>query len=175
MSTCASATPKCNPPPSSAKRSQPRGSPSITGLSQDRERAGQSGGRWDKVKRDARNGRGAAKIQNVKTLHISWWGWLLARLFVGPLNPCRSKRKGYLHYAMGQLRQMGKQFYDTDIHVEVLSEQLVGDYSHVTMRSVPSSACGQATSLLASRASASWLMLRSPLSHTADPLCGPAG
>ncbi|KAI9538988.1 hypothetical protein NQZ68_009065 [Dissostichus eleginoides] len=27
----------------------------------------------------------------------------------------RSKRKGYLHYAMGQLRQMGKQFYDTDI------------------------------------------------------------
>lgn len=47
---------------------------------------------------------------------------------------CRSKRKGYLHYAMGQLRQMGKQFYDTDIHVEVLSEQLVGDYSHVTMR-----------------------------------------
>lgn len=47
---------------------------------------------------------------------------------------CRSKRKGYLHYAMGQLRQMGKQFYDTDIHVEVLSEQMVGDYSHVTMR-----------------------------------------
>ncbi|XP_005992460.1 soluble guanylate cyclase 88E-like [Latimeria chalumnae] len=46
----------------------------------------------------------------------------------------RSKRKGYLHYAMGQLRQMGKQFYDCDIHVEVLSEQLVGDYSHVTMR-----------------------------------------
>lgn len=35
---------------------------------------------------------------------------------------------------MGQLRQMGKQFYDTDIHVEVLSEQMVGDYSHVTMR-----------------------------------------
>ncbi|TSQ35265.1 Soluble guanylate cyclase 88E [Bagarius yarrelli] len=33
-----------------------------------------------------------------------------------------------------KLRQMGKQFYDTDIHVEVLSEQLVGDYSHVTMR-----------------------------------------
>ncbi|XP_077589088.1 soluble guanylate cyclase gcy-31-like isoform X3 [Stigmatopora nigra] len=46
----------------------------------------------------------------------------------------RSKRKGYLHYAMGQLRQMGKQFYDTDIHVEVLSEQMVGEYSHVTMR-----------------------------------------
>ncbi|XP_033948239.1 soluble guanylate cyclase 88E-like isoform X2 [Pseudochaenichthys georgianus] len=46
----------------------------------------------------------------------------------------RSKRKGYLHYAMGQLRQMGKQFYDTDIHVEVLSEQMLGDYSHVTMR-----------------------------------------
>ncbi|XP_059371310.1 soluble guanylate cyclase 88E-like [Carassius carassius] len=44
-----------------------------------------------------------------------------------------SKRKGYLYYAMGQLRQIGKQFYDTDIHVEVLSEQLV-DYSHVTMR-----------------------------------------
>lgn len=50
------------------------------------------------------------------------------------LLTCRSKRKGYLHYAMGQLRQMGKQFYDTDIHVEVLSEQMVGDYSHVTMR-----------------------------------------
>ncbi|XP_060935164.1 soluble guanylate cyclase 88E-like [Limanda limanda] len=46
----------------------------------------------------------------------------------------RSKRKGYLHYAMGQLRQMGKQFYDTDIQVEVMSEQIVGDYSHVTMR-----------------------------------------
>ncbi|XP_032891100.1 soluble guanylate cyclase 88E-like [Amblyraja radiata] len=46
----------------------------------------------------------------------------------------RSKRKGYLHYAMGQLQQMGQQFYDTDIHVVVLSEQLVGDYSHVIMR-----------------------------------------
>ncbi|KAL3972914.1 tubulin polyglutamylase TTLL1 [Sarotherodon galilaeus] len=31
--------------------------------------------------------------------------------------------------------QMWKQFYDTDIHVEVLSEQMIGDYSHVTMRS----------------------------------------
>ncbi|KAJ8405484.1 hypothetical protein AAFF_G00319570 [Aldrovandia affinis] len=57
----------------------------------------------------------------------SWGVYFLG--FVG-----KSKRKGYLHYAMGQLRQMGKQFYDTDIHVEVLSEQLVGDYSHVTMR-----------------------------------------
>ncbi|XP_078280574.1 soluble guanylate cyclase 88E-like [Rhinoraja longicauda] len=46
----------------------------------------------------------------------------------------RSKRKGYLHYAMGQLQQMGKQFYDTDIQVVVLSEQLVGDYSYVIMR-----------------------------------------
>ncbi|CAB1325244.1 unnamed protein product [Coregonus sp. 'balchen'] len=29
---------------------------------------------------------------------------------------------------------MEKQFYDTDVHVEVLSEQLNGDYSHITMR-----------------------------------------
>ncbi|KAK6298301.1 hypothetical protein J4Q44_G00313560 [Coregonus suidteri] len=49
-------------------------------------------------------------------------------------DPVRSKRTVYLHYAVGRLRQMEKQFYDTDVHVEVLSEQLNGDYSHITMR-----------------------------------------
>lgn len=62
------------------------------------------------------------------------WGIKRSVASSSPSVTRRSKRKGYLHYAMGQLRQMGKQFYDTDIHVEVLSEQMVGDYSHVTMR-----------------------------------------
>lgn len=62
------------------------------------------------------------------------WGIKRSVASSSPFVTRRSKRKGYLHYAMGQLRQMGKQFYDTDIHVEVLSEQMVGDYSHVTMR-----------------------------------------
>eukprot|EP00062_Callorhinchus_milii_P007173 gi/632948512/ref/XP_007889638.1/ PREDICTED: soluble guanylate cyclase 88E-like [Callorhinchus milii] len=37
----------------------------------------------------------------------------------------RSKRKGYLHYAMGQLRQMVKQFYQTDILVSKQSIQRI--------------------------------------------------
>ncbi|CDQ91890.1 unnamed protein product [Oncorhynchus mykiss] len=51
-----------------------------------------------------------------------------------PSVSCRSKHTGYLHYTIGQLRQMEKQFYDTDIHVEVLSEQ--GTTHNVTMSSV---------------------------------------
>ena len=32
----------------------------------------------------------------------------------------RSKRKGFIHYVMGQIRQVGLKFYDTDMELEIL-------------------------------------------------------
>lgn len=123
-STCASATPRCSHPPSFARRSQPLVSPCTTGL----RPTGGGRGRGERrmiMMMMITVGRGKQKKSDCDKVLV----WLFSSPAV-----CRSKRKGYLHYAMGQLRQMGKQFYDTDIHVEVLSEQMVGDYSHVTMR-----------------------------------------
>lgn len=126
-STCASATPRCSLQPSSARRSLQQGSPSTIGLVRGGGGGGQRVGVGDWLTiRHIRRSRGQTKSERAV-----WWD---SDIEFSPSATCRSKRKGYLHYAMGQLRQMGKQFYDTDIHVEVLSEQMVGDYSHVTMR-----------------------------------------
>lgn len=35
----------------------------------------------------------------------------------------RSKRRGFLHYVRGQIRQVGKQFYNTEVNIEVLLEE----------------------------------------------------
>nr|XP_006818303.1 PREDICTED: soluble guanylate cyclase gcy-33-like [Saccoglossus kowalevskii] len=39
----------------------------------------------------------------------------------------RSKRKGFLHYSIGQLKQVGRKFYNLDIQVEVVSEDVKSD------------------------------------------------
>lgn len=46
----------------------------------------------------------------------------------------RSRRKGYVHYVMGQIRAVGKNFYATDITIDVLKEEESMDMCTVIMR-----------------------------------------
>ncbi|XP_019641301.1 PREDICTED: soluble guanylate cyclase 88E-like isoform X1 [Branchiostoma belcheri] len=46
----------------------------------------------------------------------------------------RSRRKGFIHYVKGELRQVGKQFYQTDIEVEVLNHDETDDQTHIVFR-----------------------------------------
>ena len=46
----------------------------------------------------------------------------------------RTKRKGYLHYAMGQIEQVGKNFFHTDIEIQTLGTEEHGDTGHFVMR-----------------------------------------
>jgi guanylate cyclase len=43
----------------------------------------------------------------------------------------RSKRKGYMSYVKGQLRQVGKVFYNLDVDVRLISEAIESDLTHV--------------------------------------------
>jgi guanylate cyclase len=43
----------------------------------------------------------------------------------------RSKRKGYMSYVKGQLRQVGKVFYNLDVEVKLISEAIESDLTHV--------------------------------------------
>ncbi|XP_035673438.1 soluble guanylate cyclase 88E-like isoform X3 [Branchiostoma floridae] len=46
----------------------------------------------------------------------------------------RSRRKGFIHYVKGELRQVGKQFYQTDIEVEVLNHDETDEQTHIVFR-----------------------------------------
>ncbi|XP_067655948.1 soluble guanylate cyclase 88E-like [Haliotis asinina] len=46
----------------------------------------------------------------------------------------RSRRKGFLHYVKGQIRQVGKVFYNTKVEIYVISEEIVKDRVHVIFR-----------------------------------------
>lgn len=46
----------------------------------------------------------------------------------------RSKRKGYVNYLKGQIRQVGKQFYNTDVKIEVVSEEETDNLTHVILK-----------------------------------------
>ncbi|XP_076339771.1 soluble guanylate cyclase 88E-like [Tachypleus tridentatus] len=46
----------------------------------------------------------------------------------------RSSRQGYLWYTIGQIKEVGRHFYDTDVHVEVLREEKSASSVHVIMR-----------------------------------------
>ncbi|XP_071809023.1 soluble guanylate cyclase 88E-like isoform X4 [Asterias amurensis] len=46
----------------------------------------------------------------------------------------RSRRTGYLRYVKGQLRQVGKQFYNLDVKVDVVSEETRGDTTYVVFK-----------------------------------------
>jgi guanylate cyclase, other len=43
----------------------------------------------------------------------------------------RSNRKGYVYYVKGQLKQVGKLFYNIDVEVEVEKEEVKGDQNYV--------------------------------------------
>ena len=46
----------------------------------------------------------------------------------------RSKRKGYVHYVKGQIRQVGKMFYNTKVDIDVVSVQETDNMTHVVMK-----------------------------------------
>ncbi|XP_033751645.1 soluble guanylate cyclase 88E-like [Pecten maximus] len=46
----------------------------------------------------------------------------------------RSRRKGFTNYVQGQIRQVGRLFYNTKIAIHVTSETSLGDLTHVVMR-----------------------------------------
>ncbi|XP_068208177.1 soluble guanylate cyclase 88E isoform X2 [Palaemon carinicauda] len=52
----------------------------------------------------------------------------------GMLLHYRSKRRGYAYYTMGQITQVAKHFYNTDIKIELLSEEAVMDTVQVTFQ-----------------------------------------
>ncbi|CAL4131771.1 unnamed protein product, partial [Meganyctiphanes norvegica] len=46
----------------------------------------------------------------------------------------RSKRRGYAHYTMGQINQVGRLFYNTDIEIQLIKEEVKFDSCHVTFQ-----------------------------------------
>ena len=46
----------------------------------------------------------------------------------------RSKRKGFVHYVKGQIRQVGKLFYNVEIRIDVVSIEVQENMSHVVFR-----------------------------------------
>ncbi len=51
-----------------------------------------------------------------------------------PFLPTRSKRKGFVYYAMGQITQVARQFYKTHLEIEIISEEESMDMTHVIMK-----------------------------------------
>ncbi|XP_047473714.1 soluble guanylate cyclase 88E-like [Penaeus chinensis] len=52
----------------------------------------------------------------------------------GMLLHYRSKRKGYAHYTMGQIKQVARRFYNTDMEIVLLKKSTVTDTLHVTFQ-----------------------------------------
>ncbi|GAB6022963.1 Soluble guanylate cyclase 88E [Chamberlinius hualienensis] len=46
----------------------------------------------------------------------------------------RSKRKGFVYYTMGQIKAVGRKFYNTEVKITVLKEELLFDTEHVTFQ-----------------------------------------
>ncbi|XP_054723630.1 soluble guanylate cyclase 88E-like, partial [Uloborus diversus] len=46
----------------------------------------------------------------------------------------RTTRRGFLWYTIGQIREVGRHFYKTEVAIEVLKEETLFDTLHVTMR-----------------------------------------
>lgn len=46
----------------------------------------------------------------------------------------RSKRKGYVHYVKGQIRQVGKLFYNSKVDIDVVSVQETDNMTHVVLK-----------------------------------------
>ncbi|CAF1069591.1 unnamed protein product [Rotaria magnacalcarata] len=45
----------------------------------------------------------------------------------------RSRRRGYVHYVIGQITEVGRRFYDTNVEIEIISEQDEIEISHVVL------------------------------------------
>ena len=45
-----------------------------------------------------------------------------------------SKRKGYMHYVVGQVEEVAKMFYNIDVDIKILDQQRVRNVTHVAFR-----------------------------------------
>ncbi|XP_047736437.1 soluble guanylate cyclase 88E [Hyalella azteca] len=52
----------------------------------------------------------------------------------GMLLHYRSKRRGYAHYAMGQIKEVARHFYNADLEIELIREDMQFDTSHVVFQ-----------------------------------------
>ncbi|CAF0750645.1 unnamed protein product [Adineta ricciae] len=43
----------------------------------------------------------------------------------------RSRRRGFVHYVIGQITEVGRRFYDTDVEIEIISQREEFDVTHV--------------------------------------------
>jgi guanylate cyclase len=46
----------------------------------------------------------------------------------------RSKRRGFVHYTIGQLRSVAETFYKLDLQIEVLDQEVKFDTIHVSFK-----------------------------------------
>ncbi|XP_076315498.1 soluble guanylate cyclase 88E-like [Tachypleus tridentatus] len=46
----------------------------------------------------------------------------------------RTNRRGFLWYTVGQIKEVGRHFYKTDVHIDVIKEQTVMNTLHITMK-----------------------------------------
>lgn len=46
----------------------------------------------------------------------------------------RTKRKGFVYYTMGQIRQVAKHFYHKDLEIELIKSEFLGDTNHYTFQ-----------------------------------------
>ncbi|XP_037034237.1 soluble guanylate cyclase 88E [Bradysia coprophila] len=46
----------------------------------------------------------------------------------------RSKRRGFVYYTMGQIREVARHFYNKEMHIELVREEILFDTVHVTFQ-----------------------------------------
>lgn len=46
----------------------------------------------------------------------------------------RSKRRGFVYYTMGQIREVARHFYHKEMHIELVREEILFDTVHVTFQ-----------------------------------------
>lgn len=46
----------------------------------------------------------------------------------------RSKRRGFVYYTMGQIREVARYFYHKEMHIELVREEILFDTVHVTFQ-----------------------------------------
>ena len=55
-------------------------------------------------------------------------------IFVGLTLHYRSKRRGFVYYTMGQIREVARHFYHKELKIELVREEILFDTVHVTFQ-----------------------------------------
>lgn len=64
----------------------------------------------------------------------SWSRSKRLSIFVGLTLHYRSKRRGFVYYTMGQIREVARFFYHKDLTIELVREEILFDTVHVTFQ-----------------------------------------